>query len=75
MGATLCRLFKSNIFGLRVVFGRDACHIFPQGVLSISHVIGVLIGVGVTMAFTECWVGSSLYPVVITALLGSESAP
>ena len=40
MGAFLCSLHESNIFGARAVFGMDACHIFPQGVLTIIPLIG-----------------------------------
>ena len=30
MGASLCRLCASSIFGVRAVFGMDASHIFSQ---------------------------------------------
>lgn len=37
---TLYRWSEFNIFDARVVFGIDARHIFPQGVLALGPIIG-----------------------------------
>lgn len=49
MGAFLYRLCESNMFGVRIVFGTDASHIFPQSVLSI---IPLIVGVVVSRVCT-----------------------
>ena len=71
----LCSLCESNIFGAKAVFGMDACHVFPQGVLALLPLIGGVIGVVVTRACTGCWAGPPLCSVVVTALSGAGSAP
>ena len=75
MVVSLCSLHESNIFGVRTVFGMDACHIFPQGVLAVIALIGGGIGVVVTTVCTRCWAGPPLCSVVVTALSGAASAP
>ena len=43
VGASLCRLCESNIFGARAFFGMDARHTFPQSVLAIIPLsVGVI---------------------------------
>ena len=54
MGASLCRLHESNIFGVRAVFSMDAYHIFLQCVLAVIPLIGGVISVVVTRAYTGC---------------------
>lgn len=48
VGGSLCSLFASDIFGVRAVFGMDACCIFPQSMLAIVPSIGGVFGVVVT---------------------------
>ena len=52
MEVSLCRLCESNIFGMRAVFGMDACHIFPQSTLAIVSLIAGMFGVVMTKAYT-----------------------
>ena len=54
VGVSLCSLHESNSFGARAVFSMDACHIFPQCVLAVIPLIGGVIGLVVTRAFTGC---------------------
>ena len=37
--SSLCSLCGFNIFGVRSVFSMDACHLFPQSVLVVIHLI------------------------------------
>ena len=41
MGASLCTLCVSDVFGVRVLFDMDTNHIFPQGLLDIFALKGV----------------------------------
>ena len=41
---SLCKLCQSNIFGVRAVFGMEACHVLPQCVLAIFPLIRGVIG-------------------------------
>ena len=50
VGASLCRLCVSNIFGARAGFGMDASHIFPLSVLAVIPLIGAVVGVSVSRA-------------------------
>ena len=75
MGASLCRLCEFNIFGVRVVFGMNASHIFPQSVLAVIPLIGSVIGVVVSRACSGCWVELPLCSMAVTALSGVKSAP
>lgn len=40
LGASLCKLCESSIFGARAVFGMDASLVFLQGVLAVVPLIG-----------------------------------
>ena len=75
MEGSLCRLCESNIFGMRAVFGMDACHIFPQSTLAIVSLIAGMFGVVMTKAYTGCWAGPPLCSVVVTALLKVKCVP
>ena len=48
VGASLCCLHKSNIFGMSAVFSMNASHFFPPCVLAIIPLIGGVTGVVVT---------------------------
>lgn len=74
-GASLCSLHESDIFGARDVFGMDACHIFPQGVLAVVPLMEGVVAVVMTEARTGFWTGPPLCSVIVTALSGAESAP
>ena len=39
VGAYLCSLLVSSIFGTRAVFSMDACHVFPKGLLAFVPLI------------------------------------
>lgn len=56
----LNRLCISNIFGVRAGFSMNASHIFPQGVLVVFPLIGVVVGFGGFKAFTGCEAGFPL---------------
>ena len=46
VGASLCRLCDSNIFGENaIIYGMDASHVFPQSVLATIPLIEDVIGV------------------------------
>ena len=62
MGASLCRLCESSIFGVRAGFGVDASHVFPQSVLPLSPLIRSMIGVVVSRACTGFWAGILFAP-------------
>ena len=68
VGASLCGL----IFLVRGLFSMDACHVFLQCVLDV---IGGVIGVVVTRAFTGCSAGPPLCSVVVTVLFGAGLLP
>lgn len=70
VGTTLYRLYESKIFGERAVFGMDACHVSPQGVLAPVLLTGGVFIVVVKRAHTGCWVGPPLCSVGFTALSG-----
>ena len=48
MGASLCRLYASDIFVARAVFDLDASHVFPQRMLALSPLIGSVTGIVVS---------------------------
>lgn len=52
VGVSLSRLYESNILGVRAAFSVDARHIFPQDVLTINPLMGIVIGVVVTRTYT-----------------------
>ena len=74
MGASLCGLHESNVFGARA-FSMGACHVFPQVVLAVIPLIQGVIGGVVTRACTGCWAGPPLCSVVVKALSGTGSLP
>ena len=74
VGASVCSLPESNIFGVRAVFSMDSCHVFPWCVLAIVPLMGAVTGVVVTTAYTKCPSGPPLPSVVVTVLLGAGSA-
>ena len=74
VGASLCSLCESNIFGARAIFSMDSCLVFPQCVLAIIPLIGNVIVV-VTRACTGCLVWPPLCSVVVTALFDAGSPP
>ena len=41
VGMSLCRLCIFSVFGARAGFGMPTSHVIPQGVLSVSPLIGV----------------------------------
>lgn len=53
---------------MRHVFGMNARHILPQCLLAIIPLIGDVIGVAVTRAYTVCEVRPPLCCVVVIAL-------
>ena len=53
----------------------DASHIFPQSELAVILLIAGMIGFVVSRVHTVGWAGLPLCSVVVTALLGVESAP
>ena len=57
VGASLCRLCVSNVFGVRAGFGMDTSHIFPQGVLVSVALIRGMVGVAVSGTCAGCEVG------------------
>lgn len=61
MGASLCRLRKSNIFDARATFGVDARHDFAQSVLATVPLIRGVFGAVVTRACTGYWAGLPLW--------------
>ena len=75
VGASLCRLCKSNIFAVRAVFITDGCHIFPQSVLAVIPLIEGMTGVVVSSSCPACWAGPPLCSVDVTTLLRVGSAP
>ena len=75
VGASLCRLCESEIFGVRTVFGMDASHVFPYHVLAIVPLIGGVFIVVVIRTCTGYLVEPPLCSVVVTAPLGTGSAP
>ena len=75
MGLTLQRWYVSSIFGARAGFGMDASHIFPQGVLVVTPLIGGVLGVVISRACAGCEAGLHLCSVAVTGLLGVGPAP
>lgn len=65
IGASLYSLHESNIFGTRAVFGVDAYHTFPYGVLGLVPLVGDVFGVVVSRACVGCWAGPCLCSVVV----------
>ena len=63
-----------TFFGVRVVFSIDDCHLFPQCMLAIIHLIGGLSAVLVTRTCSGYCAGPLLYFMVFSALLDVESA-
>ena len=74
VGASVCSLPESSIFGVRAVFSMDSCRVFPPCVLAIVPLMGAVTGVVVTRAYTKCPAGPPLPSVVVTVLLGAGSA-
>ena len=61
-------------YGARAVFGMDACHVFPHGILALVPLIRSVFAIVVTTACAACLTGPPLCSVVVTALLESGSA-
>ena len=75
MEVSLCRLHESNIFDERAVFSRDACHVFPQCVLTVMPLIEDLITVVMTRACTGCCPGPLLCSVLSLSCQGRVCSP
>ena len=74
-GASLCRLCVSNVFDVKALFDMDTSHVFPQGLLDVITLIGLVVGVEGSKACARCEVGLLLCSVAITTLSGVWSAP
>lgn len=72
---SLCSLHGFNIFGVGARASINAYHFFLQYILAIVPLIGGVTGIVVTTTCTRYSVGPPLCSVVVTALLGSGSAP
>lgn len=66
MGALLCRLCVSSVFGMRVGFDPDARQVFPQGVLASTTLLGVVVGIGGPRAFAWSEMGLPVCSVATT---------
>ena len=75
VGAYLCTLCVSNVFGVRAGFDMDASHIFPHGVLAIITLIRGVVGVEESNAYAGCVVGLPLCFMAIATLSGVGPAP
>ena len=71
----VCNLLEPNIFGVRTVFGIDACHIFSQGLQAVIPLIEGVIAVAVTRASTGCWTESPFCSLVVPALSWDSLIP
>ena len=72
MGAFVCRLCLSSVFGTRASFDMDTSYIFPQGMLPRPYQGGV-VGVGVSEACVGCEAGLPLCSLSVTTLSGVGS--
>ena len=68
VGASLCRLCVSSVFGARAVFDVDPNLVFLQGALVTFNLIGGVVSIGGSKVFTGCQVGLPLCSVTVTAL-------
>ena len=68
VGASLCRLCVSSVFGVRAGFGIDASHVFLQGVLAFIPFIANVVGFVVFRSCVGCEVGLLLYSVSVSVL-------
>ena len=68
-----CVDYVPNIFGVKADFGMEASHIFPQDVLAIVPLIGVVVVVIVSRTCAGCKVGTPLS--VCHHPVGTGSAP
>lgn len=75
VGASLCRLCLSSVFGAWAGFDGDASHVFSQGVLAPITFIGGVVSVGELKICSGCEVGHPLCSVAVPTLLGSMFAP
>ena len=71
----VCNPLESSIFGVRTVFGRDAFHIFSQGLQAVIPLIEGVIALAVTRASTGCWTESPFCSVVVPALSWDSLIP
>lgn len=68
-----CRQHVPNLFGVR--YGKDARHVFPQGVLATLTLVGGVASVEIARACAFCEVGLPFCSVAVTYLSGMGSAP
>ena len=75
VGASLCRLHVSSVFGARAVFDVDANHVFPQCVLAATTLVGDVVSVGGSKACAGYEVALPLCSMAVVTQLGARSAP
>ena len=75
VGASLCSLYETNSFGVRVAFSMNTFHIFPLDVLDIIPFIEVVIGVVVARAYLGCWSAPLLCSVAVSLLRSRVCSP